>query len=347
MGIRVTGSLAAAWLRRSVSFSVLFLLWFVCTFGFPIGMLFALILDGFQPGRRFPRLRCVLFFMLFLNCEIIGLVLSFWVWLAALFARPAPEEYLLWNQKLQALWTASLLHGAMRIFSMKLVAEGKDQICPGPILLFVRHSSSADTVLPTVLVTAAHGMRLRFILKKELLWDPCLDVIGNRLPNVFIDRTGKQTARELAAIRHLVENTGDREGVLLYPEGTRFSEEKRRRYVQRLADTAPSALHQTAARFRHVLPPRPGGALAAMASAPETAVVFCMHTGLEGSANFHEFWNGGLIGTTIQVAFQRAEPDTIPVDPESRVQWLYDKWLEVDDWIDRYRRKKEGSSPMI
>jgi hypothetical protein len=77
MGIRVTGSLAAAWLRRSVSFSVLFLLWFVCTFGFPIGMLFALILDGFQPGRRFPRLRCVLFFMLFLNCEIIGLVLSF------------------------------------------------------------------------------------------------------------------------------------------------------------------------------------------------------------------------------------------------------------------------------
>nr|QIV52825.1 phospholipid/glycerol acyltransferase [uncultured bacterium] len=339
MGIRVTGILTTTWLRRSISFSVLFLLWFVFTFGFPLWILFAAILDRFQPGRRFPRIRCVLFFVLFLNCETIGLAASFWIWLAARFVKPKRKEYLLWNEKLQVWWTNSLLHGAMKIFSMKLVVEGEDQIPPGPILLFVRHSSSADTVLPTVLVTASQGVRLRFILKKELLWDPCLDVVGNRLPNVFIDRTGAHTERELAAIRVLVEKTGDREGVLLYPEGTRFSEEKKRRYVRRLADTAPTAVYETATRFRHVLPPKPGGALAVLASAPENAVVFCMHTGLEGSASFHEFWNGGLIGITIRVAFRRVKASTIPVDPQSRLQWLYDRWLEVDDWIDRHKKK--------
>jgi 1-acyl-sn-glycerol-3-phosphate acyltransferase len=326
------------WLRRSISFSVIFLLWSAVTAGLPLWLAFCLLSDGLAKSRRFAKTRCLMFFVLFLNAEILGLAGSLGVWLVHRCLPANSERPLEWNQKLQEWWTTALLRGAMKIFSMKLAVEGADQLLPGPIVVFIRHSSSADTVLPSVLITAGHGIRLRFVLKKELLWDPCLDVVGNRLPNVFIDRSGRQTAEELGAIGELVRHTGPREGVLIYPEGTRFSEAKRRRYVDRLANTAPPGLARTAARYRHVLPPRPGGAMAVMAAAPDTAVVFCMHTGMEGSASFRKFWNGGLIGKTIRVAFRRVAPDAIPIPPEARLQWLYDRWLEVDDWIDAHRQ---------
>jgi hypothetical protein len=39
---------------------------------------------------------------------------------------------------------------------------------------------------PAAIISARHGIRLRWVMKRELLWDPCLDIVGNRLPNAFI-----------------------------------------------------------------------------------------------------------------------------------------------------------------
>lgn len=64
-------------------------------------------------------------------------------------------------------------------------------------------------------------------MKQELLWDPCLDIVGNRLPNYFVDRAAKDTARELAHIASLARELAPGQRVVMYPEGTRFSETKR------------------------------------------------------------------------------------------------------------------------
>ena len=37
--------------------------------------------------------------------------------------------------------------------------------------------------------------------ERELLWDPCLDVVGQRLPNVFVRRGDGDGASEIAAVR--------------------------------------------------------------------------------------------------------------------------------------------------
>jgi steroid 5-alpha reductase family enzyme len=44
-----------------------------------------------------------------------------------------------------------------------------------------------NAILTSVLLTHRHGIDFRHVLKRELLWDPCLDVMGNRLPNYFGD----------------------------------------------------------------------------------------------------------------------------------------------------------------
>lgn len=327
-----------AWLRRAVSFSALFGSWVLVMTGLPVWLLICLILDAMARDSRLAKFRCALFFALYLTCEVVGLLACLAVWLRTGVGRWSSARTLEANRKLQVHWTRALLYGAMAIFSMKMVVEGLDHVQPGPVIVFIRHASTADTVLPTVLVTGQLGLPLRFVLKKELLWDPCLDVVGRRLPNVFIDRSGRQTRTELAAIDRMVRDTPEKEGVLIYPEGTRFDEAKRRRILKKMEATAPADRYQRAVRFRHVLPPRPGGALAAMAAAPRAAIVFCMHTGLEGASNFYQFWHGGLIGQTIRVAFKRgAAPEEIPEAPEDRLAWLYERWQEVDDWIHHHR----------
>ena len=40
------------------------------------------------------------------------------------------------------------------------------------------------------------GLQPRFVLKRELLLDPCLDVVGARIPNYFLDGGANDCAPE-------------------------------------------------------------------------------------------------------------------------------------------------------
>ena len=86
---------------------------------------------------------------------------------------------------------------------MRVALEGQEEAQSGPFLLLVRHTSLADTVLAATFLSHPNGIGLRYILKKELLWDPCLDIVGRRLPNHFVDRSGRNTERELNAVKSI------------------------------------------------------------------------------------------------------------------------------------------------
>ena len=70
------------------------------------------------------------------------------------------------------------------------------------------------------------------------------------------------------------------ESVLIFPEGTRFSPEKRRRALEKLASEDPS-LAEAAGDLTHVLPPKPGGVLALFDALPGVDCVVLAHSGLE------------------------------------------------------------------
>jgi 1-acyl-sn-glycerol-3-phosphate acyltransferase len=206
-------------------------------------------------------------------------------------------------------------------------------------LLLLRHASTGDTLLASALVGRPHGIRLRYVLKRELLWDPCLDVVGNRLPHVFVDRASDDSQREIARVQALARDLSARDGVLIYPEGTRYSEAKRRRVLERLAREGDAKQLEYARSLHSVLPPRPGGTLALLDAAPGADVVLCAHTGFEGSATLGQIWKGGLLHATIHVRFQRIPRAAIPTSRAAQSEWLRERWQEIDAWVARQRAR--------
>jgi 1-acyl-sn-glycerol-3-phosphate acyltransferase len=214
---------------------------------------------------------------------------------------------------------------------MKVSTEGLALADEAPFLLFARHASVADTVLAAAFVASPRRLLLRYVLKRELLWDPCLDVVGRRLPNAFVRRRGPGLDTEVAAVAGLAIGLDSRSGVLIYPEGKRFSDGRREAAVAALAAKGEMELAGIAAGFRNVLPPKLRGPLALIDAAKGVDVVLLEHTGFEGAATFPEFWHGALVGRTLHVRLRRFPASTIPA--EGRDRWLFERWAEMDDWI--------------
>ena len=210
---------------------------------------------------------------------MVGIAAAAGLWVGRLAI--GRTRYLTWNFRVQCWWARTLLAGARCLFGMHLEVKGLDQLATGPILLFMRHASVGDTVLPAVLVSSHHGIRLRYVMKRELLWDPCLDIVGNRLPNYFVRRGSSDSAGEIAAVRRLADDLGPDEGVFLYPEGTRFTPERQRRALDRIRRHGDFDLVARAERLRKVLPPRLGGTMALLEAETEADAVFCVHFGFD------------------------------------------------------------------
>lgn len=240
--------------------------------------------------------------------------------------------------RLQAGWAAWNLVALRRLFAVEFEVTGGEAVLPGPIVLLSRHASIVDTLLPAHFVARPTGLRLRYVLKKELLLDPALDVAGNRLPNAFLDRTAPDLA-ERAAIKAVAASMGPTDGLLIYPEGTRFSPEKLARAQRRISPEHESA--SVVAGLRQVLPPKPGGTLAIL-DATYGDVVVLAHRGLEGMATLKEIWQGNLVGSRVEVATWRVPRHQIPATRPERTAWLYRLWAEVDAWV---VSGPEGSAP--
>ncbi len=327
--------LGARWARRAVTLpgcSLLLALWLASA---PVALPLALVLDVLLR-RRLASARFVLALGLMLVAEQVGLLSALALWLA----RPTTDRAgdLRRNARLQAAWAHALFAGAARLYRLRLEVEGAEALgAPGPLLVLVRHASLADTLLPVLLLAGA-GRRRRYVLKRELLWDPCLDVVGNRLPNVFVRRG--EGAAEAARVGALARDLAPDEAVVIFPAGARFTPARRARVLAALADAhgPGSTEHTAAASLGRVLPPRPGGALALLEAAPTADVVVIAHTGLEPATSLADLWRGALLGGVVRVHVTRAAAAALPASAADRVAWLQARWREVDTWVAAHER---------
>jgi 1-acyl-sn-glycerol-3-phosphate acyltransferase len=323
------------WPRRALTFPLVALAASIGTSLAPLLFTLALAHDvvRFALSRRpFMLVRLVAFALFYAWAELVGLAVLGLVWLASLTSREREGTLVARTYAVQRRWAHALFVFARWLLSLRFEVEGDAHVEPGPVIVLVNHASLLDTLLPTIFVTHAHDLRLRFVLKEELLVSPCLDVAGLRLPNVFVDRSSTQTGRELERIRALSSHLGPREGAILYPEGTRMTPKKRERALAKLATDDP-ALHAEAQELTRVMPPRFGGASALLDGAPEADVLLLAHRGLEGFAHFGDFLAGSLVGTTIHLRFWRVPRAEVPTDREGRARWLLREWRRVDAFV--------------
>ena len=273
-----------------------------------------------------------LFLTAYLWCESIGITVSLAIWLK--HANPAPHSarwraYLHDNYRLQCWWAHSLKRLTARIFDLTFVVENAAALEGPAAIVLPRHTSMGDTVVPIVWYSMPRNFRLRYVLKKQLLLDPCLDIVGNRLPNCFVDRDADDPAQVLSAVAALLRDIGDDEGVLIYPEGTRFTVAKRAQVLARFRERGDAEAVTRLERWPNLMPPRMGGTLALLSVNTRRDILFCAHTGFEGSARFNDLINGSWAHTTVRIRFWRVPFAAIPHTAINQQRFLFAQWDQM------------------
>ena len=241
-----------------------------------------------------------------------------------------------WTLRAEAYWADWNARVMAAIYDITYDVEGTEVLRDGPSLLLMRHASTNDTILPIGLATHGQGVRLRIVLKAELLWAPIVDAIGHRIPTAFIRRSSGDAAKELETVRAITPALHAREAIMIFPEGTRFSPERRAQIIGKLRDKDPAAAAEAEA-LTHVLPFRTGGTMALMDGAPDAALVFCAHTGYERSARLDDFVAGGLYRCTVKVKMWRVAAADVPTDPAARAAFLHAEWRKVNAWVAQHQ----------
>lgn len=264
------------------------------------------------------------FILGYLWCETAGIIRAF----AILIRHRDHEAFLRANFDLQCWWARTLTVIGKRLFRLQYHATGEEALLGPAAIMLPRHTSIADTVLPMTYYAIPQQIRLRYVLKQELLVDPCLDIVGNRLPNYFVDRHGQDSDGARRGVVNMMTNLAPFEGALIYPEGTRYSAARHVALTTRY-QSSPDMLEQLE-RWPYLLPPRLGGTLAMLSANPGRDLIFLAHTGFEGSTHFSNLINGSWIGAQIRLKFWRVPFHDIPASPDAQRDFLFSQWDQMN-----------------
>lgn len=309
--------------RRIVSISGLLVVALALLALVPVWLPITVAADVIRRRWRLPVARLLLFGIGWAWLELAGVAIAFGLWITG--QRRNREAH----HRLQTWWAANLVGVLRATTGIKVTAMHVERLQPGPAVLVCRHASLADSLVSAWVLTSLAGMRPRYVLKRELLADPCLDIVGNRLPNHFLDRQASDSGEEIEALTRLSSGMGGSDIAVIFPEGTRASPSKREQAIEKLSERDP----QRARRLRplqHLLPPRSAGAAALLAGAPDADVVVGWHTGFDGLDTF-----GGILKhlarTPAPVRFdvRRIPRSEVPSGP-AFTEWLDDVWLQAD-----------------
>jgi 1-acyl-sn-glycerol-3-phosphate acyltransferase len=289
----------------------------------PIWALLTAVGDLVTGRRRLPTTRLLAFALAWSWLETLGVAASAALW-AAGRRRDLASHY-----RLQRWWAANLMRALRRTTGLRIEVEHSEVLRPGPVIVLSRHASLADSLVSAWLLTSLADMRPRYVLKRELLLDPCLDIVGHRLPNHFLDRDAADSSAELAQLTQLVADLGPRDAAVIFPEGTRATPAKRTRALERIAERDPERARRLAP-LRHLLPPRPAGSIAMIEGCPTADVVITWHTGFDGLDTFRGIRRALGRGVPVaRVAATRIARETIPTG-RTLADWLDAQWLEAD-----------------
>ncbi len=319
------------WRRRIVTVPALL----IGFFAFVVLLIPALIVGGvvdLLTRRRGSTVRLAVYAVWWAWLESAGVF-----WAVVLWIRYAPmgrldsRNSLRAHSRLQQWWSTNLVRGAQSLLGMTHGLEGWDAFrSGGPLIVLARHGSQGDALLVASILATA-GLRPRFILKRQLLWDPCLDVVGHRIPNYFVDRDSTDNRTELGNIARLAFDLEDDEAIVIFPEGTRYSDAKREQAIDILERTAPERV-VAARRLQHVLPIRTAGLLAILGAAPSTDLLFLNHVGVQDFRTLGDLWRNVPFPVPLQFHATRSSRDEAPSAGEL-VDWLDARWEEFDAWV--------------
>jgi len=288
----------------------------------PLWAVGSALFDAVRRKWRLPTLRLLAFALAWAWIELAGLVA------ASVFFLSGQGKNLRVHFALQRSWTRALMSALRATVGIRIEVENPGVLLPAPILVFSRHASLADSLVSAYAMGNVAGLQPRYVLKRELMADPCLDIVGHRLPNYFLDRGSNNQSEELRGIAALGHDLGPNDVAVIFPEGTRANPKKRAKVLESMAERSPERAARLAV-IEHLLPPKPAGALALLEAAPQADVVIAGHTGFDGLDTFggmlKRLESGAGVARMWFVRIPRAE---VPTD--GVIEWLDEQWLALD-----------------
>ncbi len=304
-------------------------------------------LGGLSRAGRMRNLRLLSFAVVWLTAEIVTLFVLLGLWIISGFGgRLRTEPYQSRHYAVVRKFLDSLYRGAERTYGLRVEVEepeltGQERIArlARPVIVLSRHAGPGDSFLLVHQLLSVYGRRPRVIMKASLQLDPILDMMGNRLPNVFIHGRHLGESIFTEQIERLARGL-DRHGALvIFPEGGHWTPYRWRGGIRRLEHAGRRDLAARARDMPNLLPPRPGGTLTAIAACPGADVIFVAHAGLDTILSVGDVWRRFPINQVIRARWWRVPFDQVPraADQEAQVQWLYDWWERIDRWITENR----------
>ena len=155
-----------------------------------------------------------------------------------------------------------------RRFPLTVAVEPATEPGPGPILVFSRHGGVANVMILLATLLLDYDLRPRVIMLDKFQWEPVLNALLNRIPNVFIRQGAVHREASIDAIGAVARGLGSHDAFVLFPEGHDFSLRRRMTAIDNLRQRGPEELAGKADQMANVLAPRIGGVTAAIAAAP-------------------------------------------------------------------------------
>jgi 1-acyl-sn-glycerol-3-phosphate acyltransferase len=292
----------------------------------PIWLLGMLLFDAVRKNWRFPLVRFATFGLLWAWLETLGILGAIALWAVG----KSKDQNA--NFALQKMWTRGVVGALGLTVGLHIEVEGADKLGDGPFIALCRHASLADSVMSAWVFMTASRLRPRYVLKKELKLDPCLDVVGHRLPNYFLDRSSSDLASELQGIEQMALGLGIREIAVIFPEGTRANDVKRARILERLRERAPERALKLE-KLKYLMAPKAAGVTALLAAVPNAKVVTMWHAGFDGMDSFR-----GIVqhlaksAVKVQVKVTEHQRATVATG-EAFVAWLDEQWCAMDQAV--------------
>jgi 1-acyl-sn-glycerol-3-phosphate acyltransferase len=195
------------------------------------------------------------------------------------------------------------------------------------VIVLSRHCGPGDSVLIAWLLTFTYRLQIRIVLKAVLRYEPALDFASQRGCLYSLDR-GDHARQQ---IHDLAESLVGGQALLIFPEGANFTLPRWHAAITELRRTGRLRAAGRALRHSYTLPPRAGGAAAAVSGAPEANVLVLTHNGFCPDGRARPWWQLPvhrqlLIRTTLVPAAELPEPDHLG-------PWLERTWTQVDAWV--------------
>jgi 1-acyl-sn-glycerol-3-phosphate acyltransferase len=324
---------------------------------FPLLAILTLLFGWLDRSRSTHRaLRLLFFAVIWLFAESATLFTCLALWIASGFGgRLHTEPFAKRHYAAMRRFLDSIYHAATRSFGLRVDVDEPELTgaelaarLARPVIVLSRHAGPGDSFLLVRQLLSVYQRRPRVVMKATMQLDPGVDVVANRLPNVFINHAKTGEHIFVDQIKRLASGLEPAGALVIFPEGGNWTPNRWQRGIARLERLGRRDLAERARDMPNLLTPRSGGAFAAIESCPSADVIFVAHAGLARMVSARDIWRNLDVGQVIKAKWWRVPVDEVPrdLDHEGQLQWLYGWWERIDAWITENRPDPDSPDPV-